>query len=287
MKRRQLVALTVAALLVAAVRNAAALPGMNEFVPGQEQQRAGDAPAPLQGVGIRQRLGESVPMDLTFKDEDGHDVRLGDYFGKKKPVVMVMAYYECPMLCTLVLNGMVKAFRPLNLDMGSDFDVITISINPKETPELAREKKDSYLKSYNRAGAAAGWHFLTGQEPAIHAITDALGFSYRFLPTTGEFAHAAGIMVLTPEGRISHYFYGVEFSARDLRMALVDAGGGKIGNLVDEMMLYCFRYDPTLGKYSVQALNVVRLGGVITVLALAGFIITSRIREARRNRARS
>ncbi|MBI5504394.1 MAG: SCO family protein [Deltaproteobacteria bacterium] len=288
MRRPYFIAVAVALLVAAVAGSAAALPGLGQaMAPGQEQQRAGDALAPLQNVGITQRLGESVPMDLVFHDESGKEVRLGDLFGGKKPIVMVMTYYECPMLCTVVLNGMVKAFRPINLNVGEDFDVIAVSFNPKDTPELATTKKENYLKSYGRDGAAAGWHFLTGQEPAIHAITDAVGFAYRYIPETGEFAHAAGIMVLTPQGRISHYFYGIEYSSRDLRLALVEAAGGKIGNLVDEMMLYCFRYDPTAGKYSAAALSIVRLGGIVTILALAGFIGASRIREMRTARARS
>ncbi len=286
---RSLFTASAAALALAALaQNAAAMPGFGQAVaPGEEQQRAADVLTPLQGVGITQRLGESVPMDLVFRDENGNDVRLGDLFNKKKPVVMVMTYYECPMLCTMVLNGMVKAFRPMNFSVGTEFEVITVSFNPKDNPELARTKKENYLKSYNRDGAAAGWHFLTGQEPAIHAITDSLGFAYHYLPETGEFAHAAAIMVLTPQGRISHYFYGIEYSSRDLRLALVEAADGKIGNLADELMLYCFRYDPTAGKYTAVALSIVRLGGILTILALAGFIGVSRLREMRGNRARS
>jgi len=288
MRRYFFTACIVALSALVLTRGADALPGLGEAVaPGQEQQRAADALAPLQGVGITQRLGESLPMDLVFRDEDGKDVRLGDLFGHRKPVVMVMAYYECPMLCTLVLNDMVKAFRPMNFSVGTEFDVITVSINPKDTPELARAKKENYLKSYAREGAASGWHFLTGQDPAVHAVADALGFAYRFVPETGEFAHAAGIMVLTPEGRISRYFYGIEYSSRDLRLALVEAADGKIGSLVDEMMLYCFRYDPAVGKYSVVALSIVRLGGILTIIALAGFIGISRIREMRGDRTRS
>lgn len=288
MRRAYFIVVGIALLAAGMTRSAAALPGVSQaMAPGQEQQRAADALAPLQNVGITQRLGESVPMDLVFRDESGKDVRLGDLFGAKKPIVMVMTYYECPMLCTVVLNSMVKAFRPMNLNVGEDFDVITVSFNPKDTPELATTKKENYLKSYGRDGAAAGWHFLTGQEQAIRAITDAVGFAYRYLPETGEFAHAAGIMVLTPQGRISHYFYGIEYSSRDLRLALVEAADGKIGNLVDEVMLFCFRYDPTAGKYSATALSIVRLGGIVTILALAGFIGASRLREMRAARARS
>lgn len=269
------------------VRNAEALPGMaGGLTPGDEQQRAGDTPASIQDVKIEQRLGETVPRDLVFRDEQGKDVKLGDLIGTK-PVVIVMAYYECPMLCTMVLNGMVKSFKPLNFSVGQEFDVITVSFNPKDTPELARSKKENYLHSYGRDGAASGWHFLTGDEGNIRALADSLGFKYRYLPETNEFAHGAAIMVLTPQAKISHYFYGIEYSSRDLRLALVEASEGKIGSLSDELMLYCFRYDPTAGKYSAVVLSIVRLGGLATILALAGFIGASRMREMHGARARS
>jgi protein SCO1 len=248
--------------------------------------QASEKPGPLEGVGIAQHLGQSLPLDAVFHDEDGKEVRLGDYFGKK-PVVMALAYYECPMLCTLVLNGMIKALRPLGFTAGGEYDVITISINPKDTPDLARQKKAAYVESYERKDASAGFHFLTGDKASIDRVADALGFSYRYMPDTGEYAHAASIYVLTPQALISHYFFGVEYSSRDLRLALVEAADSKIGNVVDQLMLYCYRYDPKAGKYSAQALAVVRLGGVITAMSLAGFIGLSRWRETRRPSDRS
>ena len=255
---------------------------------GSLDKQASVTPGPLEGVGIEQHLGKSLPLDAVFHDEDGKDVRVGDYFGPgKKPAVLALAYFECPMLCTLVLNGMVKALRPMSFTAGNEYDVVVISIDPKETPELARQKKAAYLESYKRKGDGSGFHFLTGDERSIRAVADAVGFQYRYQPETGEFAHAASIYVLTPLGQLSRYFFGVEFSTRDLRLALVEAADGKIGGVVDQLMLFCYRYDPAAGKYSAQALAVVRLGGVVTALSLAGYIGLSQWREARRPSTRS
>lgn len=255
---------------------------------GSTDQQASVTPGPLEGVGIEQHLGRSLPLDALFHDEDGKDVRLSDFFGPgKKPVVLALAYFECPMLCTLVLNGLVKALRPISFTAGNEYDVIAISINPKEGPELAKKKKAAYLESYARRGDGSGFHFLTGSEESIKAVADAVGFKYRYIPETGEFAHAASIYVLTPLGQLSRYFFGVEFSSRDLRLAFVEAAEGKIGGVVDQLMLFCYRYDPHAAKYSAQALNVVRLGGVATILSLVGFIGLSRWRETRRPSTRS
>ena len=255
---------------------------------GSLNQQASATPGPLEGVAIEQHLGASLPLDAVFRDEQGKQVRIGDYFGPgAKPAVLAMAYFECPMLCTLVLNGMVKALRPLSFTAGNEFDVVVISIDPKETPELAAKKKAAYLESYSRKGDGSGFHFLTGEEKSIRAVADAVGFKYRYLPETGEFAHAASIYVLTPLGQLSRYFFGVEFSSRDLRLALVEAADNKIGNVVDQLMLFCYRYDPAAGKYSAEVLAVVRLAGVATVLSLAGFIGLSQWREARRPSTRS
>ncbi|MFN2427559.1 MAG: SCO family protein [Candidatus Binatia bacterium] len=255
---------------------------------GSLDQQAGTVPGPLQGVGIEQHLGESLPLNAVFRDDQGKEVRLGEYFGPgKKPVVLALAYFECPMLCTLVLNGMVKSLRPMSFTAGTEYDVIAISIDPKDTSELAREKKAAYTESYARKGDGGGFHFLTGDEKSIRAVADAVGFKYRYVPETGEFAHAASIYVVTPLGQLSRYFFGVEFSTRDVRLALVEAAEGKIGGLVDQLMLFCYRYDPAAGKYSAEALAVVRLGGLMTALSLAGFIGLSQWREARRPSIRS
>lgn len=248
---------------------------------GSLDQQASVKPGPLEGVAIEQHLGASLPLDAVFRDEEGKQVRIGDFFGPgKKPAVLAMAYFECPMLCTLVLNGLVKSLRPMSFTAGNEFDVIVISIDPKETPELAKAKKAVYLESYARRGEGGGFHFLTGEEASIKKVADAVGFQYRYLPESGEFAHAASIYVLTPLAQISRYFFGVEFSSRDLRLALVEAADGRIGGYVDQLMLFCYRYDPAAGKYSAEALAVVRLGGLVTALSLAGFIGLSRWRES-------
>jgi protein SCO1/2 len=249
---------------------------------GSLDNQASATPGPLEGVVIEQHLGASLPLDAVFRDEEGRNVRLGDYFGPgKKPAVLVFAYYECPMLCTLVLNGMIKSLRPISFTAGDEYQVIAISIDPSETPELARDKKKAYIESYQRRGDGSGFHFLTGDEKSIRAAADAVGFKYRYVPESGEFAHAASIYVTTPLGQLSRYFFGVEFSSRDLRLALVEAAEGKIGGMVDQLMLFCYRYDPASGKYSAEALAVVRLAALMTVLSLAGFIGLSQWRERR------
>jgi len=270
----------IAALLLLASTGSARAAAIAPAPLGSLDQQASAKPTALQNVTIEQHLGQKLPLDAKFRDENGKDVRIGDYFGEgKRPAVLVMAYFECPMLCTLVLNGTIKAMRPMSLKPGTDFDLVVVSFDPKETPELALKKKQTYVENYSKEGDGSGFHFLTGEEASIKAVADAVGFRYNYLPETKEFAHAAAIYVLTPAGELSRYFFGVEFSSRDLRLALVEAASGKIGNFVDQLMLFCFRYDPSTGKYSAAALSVVRLGGVATVLFLAGFIGLSRWRE--------
>lgn len=243
----------------------------------------GDARPPiLREVAYDQRLNEQVPLDAVFRDEAGREVRLGQFFGSK-PVILTLVYYECPMLCTVVLNGLVQSLDRLPFEAGKEFDIVTISFNPRETPTLAAAKKQNYLERYKRPGAAAGWHFLTGDEASIRRVTEAVGFHYAYDPERKEYAHAAGIVVLTPDGRISHYFYGVEFPPRDLRLGLVEASERKIGSPVDQLLLYCYHYDPRTGKYGAAVMNVMRLGGSVTVLLLASFIVVSRWRERRAN----
>jgi protein SCO1/2 len=244
---------------------------------------ADEKPDILRNVGFDQRLGAQVPLDLAFGDETGSPVKLGDYLGDK-PVLLVPAYYECPMLCTIVLNGVASALRALPFDVGREFRVVTFSFNPHETSELAAAKKATYIEDYRRPGAAAGWHFLTGDEPSIAALTQAIGFRYVWDEASKQYAHASGIVVLTPGGRISHYFFGVEFSPRDLRLALVEASGERIGSLVDQLLLFCFHYDPATGRYSRVALNAVRAGGVLTLAALVGFVVLMLRRDAIRAR---
>ncbi|MFI5364143.1 MAG: SCO family protein [Candidatus Binatia bacterium] len=234
--------------------------------------------AVLRAVGIDQHLDQQVPLDLIFHDETGRAVALGQYFGSK-PVILALVYYECPMLCTLTLNGLVSALKVLSFDAGNQFDVVVVSFNPQETPALAAAKKQTYLERYGRGGADQGWHFLTGDAAAIQQLTGAVGFRYVYDAEQKQYAHAAGITLLTPQGRIARYFFGVEFSPRDLRLGLVEASHNQIGSPVDQLLLYCYHYDPATGKYGAVAMNMVRVGGVLTVLAVGGFVILSLRRE--------
>jgi protein SCO1 len=258
-------------------------------LPGAAPAQMGPVPPPpmaatpgvLQEIGFDQKLGDRVPLDLAFRDETGKDVRLGDYFGKK-PVVLSLVYYDCPMLCTLSLNGLAGALEVLSFVPGQEFEVLTVSFDPKEGPVLAAAKKRAYMARHKRPDAGKGWHFLTGSAESVDALTAAVGFRYTWDEQTKQFAHPAGIVVTTPEGRISHYLFGVEYSPKDLRLALVDAAGGKIGNAVDQVLLYCYQYNPETGRYSASILNLVRLGGILTILALGAFILSA----SRRRRGR-
>ncbi len=240
-------------------------------------------PPILRNVGIDQRLNESVPLDLPFRDEAGKSVHLGDYFGQR-PIVLALAYYECPMLCTLVLNGVASAVKGLGLKPGIDFDVVVVSFDARETPALAAAKKANLLKEYGQLDAAAGWHFLTGDQGPIDQLTHATGFRYVYDEVSKQFAHSAAIMVLTPAGVLARYYYGVEYAPRDVRLGLVEAANGKIGTPVDQFLLFCFHYDPATGTYGTIAMNSVRLGGVLTVVTLVGFIVTMLRRERRQAR---
>ena len=238
-----------------------------------------DTPPPaLRDVGIDQRLNQQVPLDLTFRNEAGEAVTLGSLM-RGKPVILSMVYYECPMLCTLVLNGLLGAMKALPFDAGNEFDVITVSFNPQDTPELATKKKASYLSEYRRGGAEQGWHFLTGDEASIKRLAEAVGFRYTYLPDKGEFAHAAGIMVLTPQGVLARYLYGVEYAPRDLKFGLMEAAENRIGTPVDQLQLFCYRYDATTGRYTNQVMTLIRIGAVLTVLAIAVFILRARRAE--------
>src|SRR5262249_52273483 len=239
-------------------------------------------PQILRDVGFDQRLGAQAPLDLPFRDETGRTVSLRDYVGDK-PVVLVPAYYECPMLCTLVLNGVVSALRALPFDIGREFRVVTVSFNPHESSDLAAAKKATYLEQYRRPGAAEGWHFLVGDETSIRPLMEVIGFRYAWDPEARQYAHASGLVVLTPGGRLSHYFYGVEFAPRDLRLALVEASSERIGSVVDQLLLFCFHYDPATGRYSRVALNAVRAGGILTLAALGAFLVVM----LRRDRAQA
>ncbi|HSR66417.1 MAG TPA: SCO family protein [Acidobacteriota bacterium] len=241
-------------------------------------------PEKRQGVGIDQNLDAALPLDLEFVDEEGRPVKLGAYF-RQKPVILAMVYYECPMLCTLVLNGLLRGLSPLQFSAGEEFDVVAVSIDPGETAALAKAKRAEYVKLYDRESGGRGWHFLTGDEENIRKLAEVVGFNYRYDSETDLYIHASGLMMATPEGRLSRYFYGIEYPPRDLRLALVESSQGKIGSPVDQLLLYCFSYDPTLGKYTMVVMNVLRLGGILTILAVAAFIIVSYRRDRRRHNA--
>lgn len=236
-------------------------------------------PKALQNVSFDQKLNAQLPLDLVFRNENGETVRLGDYFGKK-PIVLSLVYYECPMLCTQVLNGMVSAFKVLSFKPGQEFDVVTVSFDPREKPSLAAAKKKtyvSYLPESKRDSAANGWHFLTGEPESIKRLTDSVGFRYHFDEATNQFAHASAILVATPEGKLARYFYGIEYSAKDLRLGLIEASQNKIGSPMDQLLLYCYHYDPATGKYGAVVMNMVRLGGIATLIVMVtGFFVMRR-----------
>ena len=236
-------------------------------------------PAIFQGVGIEQRMGAQVPLDAPFTDEQGRPVTLRAYAGK--PVVLALVYYQCPSLCNMVLNAVLRSVNAINFTPGQDYQVVAVSFDPRENYLLARDKKHSYVKQ-----APDGWHFLTGTDASIRLLADAVGFHYRYDPTTNQFAHPSAIMILTPEGRVSRYFYGIEYPERDVRLGLVEASGRKIGSPVDAVQLFCFHYDPSKGKYGLVIMNVLRLAGIATAGALAVFMIVMFRRDARASRVR-
>jgi len=230
-------------------------------------QSVGVRPELLKQVGIDQKLNQTIPLHLMFRDENGNPVELAQFFGQK-PLILTLVYYNCPMLCTQVLNGVESGLKELPTDIGKQFDVVTISIDPTESHVLAKVKQEMYVGMYGRPGAAQGWHFLTGDEPQIKQLADAVGFRYAYDPDTKQFAHASAIMLLTPEGKISRYFYGIQFPSRDLRLGLVEASEGKIGTPVDQVLLFCYHYDPATGKYGLLISRVIQAGGALTVLIL-------------------
>jgi protein SCO1 len=239
---------------------------------------AAEMPSPLREVGFDQKLGDRLPLDLAFRDDQGRTVRLGDYFGTK-PVVLNLVYFECPMLCTVSLNGLASALDLLSLTPGRDFELVTISFDATETPALAAAKKKAYLSRYKRPEAQTGWHFLTGEAASVKAVADAIGFRYAWDEETKQYAHPAGLVVATAQGDISRYLFGIEYAPKDLRLALVESAAGKIGGPIDRALLYCFEYDPARGRYGASILNLVRLAGLFTVLALGGLIFTLWRRE--------
>jgi protein SCO1 len=252
------------------------VPGVNP-TPGVPSSQM---PAVLSRVSFNQRLNERLPLELPFKDEEGRTVRLGDYYGKR-PVVLAFVYYECPMLCTQVLNGLTTSLTVLEETVGREFDVVAVSFDPRETPALASGKKKSNLDRYNQPESADGWHFLTGTEASIKALTNAAGFQYTWDEKTQQFAHPSGIIVTTPDGKLARYFFGIEYAPRDVKFALIEASAGRIGNAIDQLLLYCYHYDPATGSYGFVAMRAVRVAGAVTLVALVGFIVVSIRREGR------
>src|SRR5271163_3554982 len=273
MKRAPRAALAAAAATIAAAAFLVLAPGAAAQLASDPMQSVGVRPELLKQVGIDQKLNQSIPLNLTFRDENGTPVQLAQFFGQK-PVILTLVYYNCPMLCTQVLNGVESGLKELpTTDIGKQFEVVTISIDPTESHVLAKVKQEMYVGMYGRPGAAQGWHFLTGDEPQIKQLADALGFRYAYDPDTKQFAHASAIMLLTPEGKVSRYFYGIQYPTRDLRLGLVEASEGKLGSPVDQVLLFCYHYDPATGKYGLLISRVLHLGGILTVLVGGIFLI--------------
>lgn len=249
--------------------------------PPQSSMPVGGTPEVLKTVTIEQKLGDSVPLDAVFRDESGREVRLGEYFERGRPVVLSLVYYECPMLCNEILDALTGTLMALSFSPGKEFEVVTVSFDARERPELAAAKKSTYLKRYNRGGAERGWHFLTGSQESIDRLTRAVGFNYVWDERSQQFAHASAIMVATPDGKLSHYFYGVEYSPKDLRLAVVEASSEKVGSPVDQLVLYCYHYDPATGKYGPVIMNIMRVAGVVTVVCVAGLVFALHRRRRR------
>jgi protein SCO1 len=254
------------------------------FLAAVAASAADTRPPMLRDVGIEQRLGQQLPLDALFSDELGRPVRLGQYFGRR-PVILVLAYYNCPMLCTQVFNGLVSSLRVVGFDAGKEFDVVAVSFDPRDRPADAAAKKKAYMDEYRRPGAALGWHFLTGGSGSIERVTRAAGFRYRYDESTGQFAHSTAIYVATPEGKLSRYFYGIEYGPRDLRLALVEASSNRIGSPVDQILLYCYHYDPKLARYSAAIMSMVRFGGAGAVVILSAFLTIMWRRDRHRERS--
>jgi protein SCO1/2 len=249
---------------------------------GQAALPRENLPLPPQNVGFDQNIGRNLPLGATFKDETGKSVALGDYFGKK-PVLLSFAYFTCPMLCGLSMQGLSSSLKGMNLDAGRDFEVLTVSFEPRDTPTMARAKKEMAIARYGRPGAAAGWHFLTGDQSAIENLATVAGFRYAWDAESKQYAHATGVVVVTPEGQIARYLFGIEYAPRDLRFSLVEASQGKLGSVVDQLLLLCYHYDPKTGRYGAIAMGTMRAGGAVTLLALGAFVILS-VRGGRKSK---
>jgi protein SCO1/2 len=280
MKYRNTIRRIAAAALVAALASGAALaqaaaPSMNPAEGGTNQKLA-----IFDKIGIDQKLNQQVPLELTFTDENGQKVKLGQYFGNK-PVILSLVYFQCPMLCSQVLAGLTGTLNGIvRFNVGRDFEVVTVSFDPRDTAKDAAANKSSYLRRYRREGAEKGWHFLTGNKDQIAALAGAVGFRYAWDPEIQQFAHASGIMLLTPDGRVAQYYYGIEYAPRDVQLGLIEASKGKIGNVVDQVLLYCYHYDPAKGKYGAAIFNILRISALVTMLVLGGFVIVMFRRDA-------
>jgi len=272
---------TLLVLACAVTASAQPSPPMSVPPPGKA---ATDRLPILKDVGIDQKIDQQIPLGLAFVDETGKDVRLSDYF-TTRPVVLALVYYECPMLCTQVLNGLVGSLEALTLDAGRDYEVVVVSFDPGETPALAAERRQFFLKRYGRPGLENGVHFLTGRQEAITQLTSAVGFRYVYDATIDQFAHPAAITVLTPAGHVSRYLFGIEFAPKDLRLAMVEASSGKVGTALDQALLFCYHYDPESGRYGLAIMNMIRLGGALTVAGLGAFIFLTLRRERRQDSA--
>ena len=275
-------------LCVSALSSAFAQPGKLLGPPLQSRMQDSNLkpalPGALKNVGIDQLLDHQIPLDLKFKDEAGNEVALSTFFKRGKPVILAPVYYRCPMLCTQILTGLASSLKAVSLDPGKDFEVVAVRFDPKDTTETAFNKKQMYMKRYGRANTANGWHLLTGDQANITALMDTIGYHYKYDPATDQFAHASGIMVITPEGRLSKYFYGVEYSPRDVRLGLVEASQNKIGNAVDQILLFCYHYDPATGKYGAVVMNLVRFAGASFTLICGVFLFMFMRRDVRRDR---
>ena len=284
MQTRQVVVAVFACILYFAFCIAPAHAQLQPGVPGQMGHQTGivasNVPPKLKSVTFAQRLNNQMPLATPLTDEAGQAVTLGDYFGRK-PVVLTFVYYQCPMLCPLTLNGISSALKVLPFTPGKDFEVVVISFDPRDTPEAANAKKRAHLAHWKTEDTASGWHFLTAEESAITQLTSAAGFAYQWDDATNQFAHVSGLLTLTPDGRLARYFYGVEYSPKDLRLALIESGHGRIGSVVEEILLFCFDYDPAAGRYGWAVMTLVRIGGLLTVAAVLGFVVVMRRREKR------
>lgn len=265
--------------ILTAVAGLASVAGA-QTLPREQPGLEAPKPAILERAGFVQKMGAPLPLEAAFRDDEGRIVRMGDYFDGRRPVILVLGYYECPMLCNLVLNGLVQSVRDVSLDLGDEYAVVMVSVDPEETHVLAARKKATYLAELGRSDAAGAWHFLTGDEASIQSVAGAVGFRYELDPATGEYAHGSGIMVITPEGKVSHYLFGVEYPSRDLRLALVEASQGRIGSALDKFQLFCYQYDHVLGRYSARIMAVVQVGCAATLVALATFLVVMFRREA-------